>query len=167
MRKVYSLESRKTGLATIAILIMFILVALAATGCTGDASGTPGTTASPNATGPTQPGTFSAQEPIITLTPERGTGGASITVTGEHFPQWSRVEIHLGGLDTEATRQAYAATTADGTGAIDVDFELPDHWPNGDPIVQPQVVVVAATPDFVSKATAIFANDTNLTPSAP
>jgi hypothetical protein len=88
-------------------------------------------------------------------------------VTGEHFPQWSRVEIHLGGLDTEATRQAYAATTADGTGAIDVDFALPDHWPNGDAIVQPQVVVVAATPDFVSKATAIFANDISLTPSTP
>jgi hypothetical protein len=150
----------------VAAILSLILLALVAASCSGDASGTPtGNIGTGSGTGvPTISATASGIEPTIHLSPDRGKGGSSITVKGQHFPQWSRVEIHLGGLDTEATRQAYAATTANGEGDIDVDFALPDHWPNGDPIVQPQVVVVAATPDFVSKATAILANESNLTP---
>ena len=155
---------RKIG--PVAAILILIILALVAAGCTLGGSGT---STGNNVTGtgtrvPTIPATASGMEPTISLTPDKGKGGSSITVTGQHFPEWSRVEIHLGGLDTEATRQAYAATTANGEGDIDVDFALPDHWPNGDPIVQPQVVVVAATPDFVSKASAILVNESSPTP---
>src|SRR4051812_6202410 len=90
--------------------IILILLALALAGCSGDASGTP-TNNSVTGAGtkvPTLAATVSGPEPTIHLSPDRGKSGSSISVRGENFPQWGRVEIHLGGLDTEATRQAYA-----------------------------------------------------------
>jgi hypothetical protein len=95
--------------------------------------------------------------PEITLSPDKGKGGTQVMVTGKGFSPGSEVEIRLGGLSNGATEQPYARTIADTRGNISVEFTMPSTWPNSDPIVQPRVLVVASTPDFVEKATAEFA----------
>ncbi|HEX9988771.1 MAG TPA: Gmad2 immunoglobulin-like domain-containing protein [Chloroflexia bacterium] len=101
------------------------------------------------------PATLTVQ-PSIHLAPGSGKGGTVVVVSGEGFPVGGDVEIRLGGLQTGATQQVYAATRADKMGAIKASFTMPEQWPNGDSIVQPQVVVLAATPDLVTKASAVF-----------
>jgi hypothetical protein len=101
------------------------------------------------------PATLTVQ-PSIHLAPGSGKGGTVVVVTGEGFPASGDVQIRLGGLQTGATQQVYAATQADKMGAIKASFAMPERWPNGDAIVQPQVVVLASTPDLVTKAIAIF-----------
>jgi hypothetical protein len=94
--------------------------------------------------------------PVIHLSPVNGHAGTPLIVIGSDFPPNTRVEVRLSGVSTEATEQAYIAGTTDANGEFKLSFTMPAFWPNGDPIVAPQVLVVASTPDFVSKATAIF-----------
>ncbi|HYP39398.1 MAG TPA: Gmad2 immunoglobulin-like domain-containing protein [Chloroflexia bacterium] len=101
------------------------------------------------------PATLTVQ-PSIRLAPGNGKAGTGVVVSGEGFPAGGNVEIRLGGLQTGATQQVYTATRADNIGAIKASFTMPERWPNGDTIVQPQVVVLASTPDLVTKASAIF-----------
>lgn len=101
------------------------------------------------------PATLTVQ-PSIRLAPDSGKAGTEVVVSGEGFPAGGDVEIRLGGLQTSATQQVYATTQADNMGAIKASFTIPERWPNGDTIVQPQVVVLASTPDLVTKASAIF-----------
>ncbi|HYO49884.1 MAG TPA: Gmad2 immunoglobulin-like domain-containing protein [Chloroflexia bacterium] len=101
------------------------------------------------------PATLTVQ-PSIHLAPGNGKGGTVVVVSGEGFPAGGDVEVRLGGLQTGATQQVYATTQADKMGAITASFTMPERWPNGDSIVQPQVVVLASTPDLVTKASAVF-----------
>jgi hypothetical protein len=97
--------------------------------------------------------------PNIRISPARGRPGTEITVVGGGFKGASEVQIRLGGLNSGATSQVYATTRAGEHGNIQVSFIMPDRWPNGEPIVLPQVVVLASSPDFVDKATAQFTLD--------
>jgi hypothetical protein len=94
--------------------------------------------------------------PTIHLSPDNGKAGTPVVVAGEGFPPDSRVEIRLSGVSTEATEHAYVSGVTRAGGEFQLSFTMPAFWPNGDPILAPQVLVVASTPDFVSKATAIF-----------
>jgi hypothetical protein len=94
--------------------------------------------------------------PVINLSPDNGKAGTPVVVLGEGFPSERTVEIRLSGISTEATEHAYVSGTTGKNGDFKLAFTMPAYWPNGDPILAPQVLVVASTPDFVSKATAIF-----------
>lgn len=112
-------------------------------------------------------GSLVVREPTIRLLPDHGPSGTQIIVVGENFPVGKTVEIRLGGANAEATREAYAKTYADYSGSIMISFPMPGTWPNGDVILQSQVDVVASTPDFVSKATATFTNESSGTLTTP
>jgi hypothetical protein len=94
--------------------------------------------------------------PVIHLSPNTGKAGTPVAVLGEGFPAGRTVEIRLSGVSTEATEHAYASGTTGSSGDFKLAFTMPAYWPSGDPILAPQVLVVASTPDFVSTATAIF-----------
>lgn len=148
--------------------LLFIILAAAGCGTASQASIDPGESMKKGGTNinseqPAAP----IVEPSIQLGPNHGTLGTKVVVVGERFPAGSSVEIRLGGLDSEATRSAYALATASQSGAIEATFNMPNYWPNGDPIVQSQLLVVASTPDFVIKATAVFTNETNVTLKTP
>ena len=104
--------------------------------------------------------------PVINLSPDNGKAGTPVVVVGDGFPSDRMVEIRLSGVNTEATEHAYVSTRTGPNGELKVSFTMPAYWPSGDPIVAPQVLVVASTPDFVSKAIAIFNYSTGTAPEA-
>jgi hypothetical protein len=95
-------------------------------------------------------------QPTIRLSPNAGKAGTVVVVMGENFPAGGNVEVRLSRPQTAATEQVYAAAAAGKQGAISVTFTMPEWWPNGDLIVEPQLLVVASTPDLVHKAAATF-----------
>jgi hypothetical protein len=101
-------------------------------------------------------GTMTFGGPVIHLSPDNGKPGTPVVVIGEGFPSDTVVEIRLSGVSTEATEQAYASGRTDSSGAFKLSFTMPAFWPSGDPILAPEVLIVASTPDFVTKATAVF-----------
>lgn len=105
--------------------------------------------------------------PVIHLSPDTGKAGTPVVVMGEGFPPDRTVEIRLSGVSTEATEHAYVSGRTGAGGDFRLSFTMPAYWPNGDPIVSPQVLVVASTPDFVSKATAIFGYNSAVSPGPP
>jgi hypothetical protein len=104
--------------------------------------------------------------PVIHLSPETGRAGTPVVVIGEGFPPGATVEVRLSGVSTEATEQAYISGVTGPGGDFKLSFIMPAFWPNGDPIVAPQVLVVASTPDFVSKATAVFGYSSTAAPES-
>jgi hypothetical protein len=112
-------------------------------------------------------GVMAINGPVIHLSPDSGKAGTNVAVIGEHFPPGQPVEIRLSGVSTEATEHAYASGRIEPTGEFKLTFTMPAYWPNGDPIVSPEVLVVASTPDFVSKATAVFGYSSVAAPEPP
>lgn len=111
-------------------------------------------------------GTRTFGGPVIHLSPDNGKPGTPVVVIGEGFPSNSIVEIRLSGVSTEATEQAYASGRTDSYGAFKLSFTMPAFWPSGDPILAPEVLIVASTPDFVTKATAVFAFGSSAAPQS-
>jgi hypothetical protein len=105
--------------------------------------------------------------PAIRLRPDRGKAGTPVVVQGEGFPPGRTVEIRLSGVSTEATEHEYVSGTTGTAGEFHLAFTMPAFWPSGDPIVASEVLVVASTPDFVSKATAVFGYGTAASPETP
>ena len=105
--------------------------------------------------------------PAIRLSPDTGKAGTPVVVQGEGFPPGRTVEIRLSGISTEATEHDYASGTTGPAGEFHLAFTMPAFWPNGDPIVSSEVLVVASTPDFVSKATAVFEYGSDASPGVP
>jgi hypothetical protein len=103
--------------------------------------------------------------PSISILPKHGKAGTLVTVIGSGFPAGCPVEIRLSSENSGATTQVYASTeAAPTTGYVQASFRMPDRWPNGESIVIPQVLIVAATPDFLEKATTSFAYEAFGTP---
>lgn len=149
----------------ISIAILVCLVAIMAAACDLSAQNAVTTPTLP------EPRTATASRvsmgtPSIVIGPSRGKAGTIVTVVGSGFSPGSQVEVHLGGLNSGATTQVYGTTEAAQHGNIQVSFTMPERWPNGEAIVLPEVLVVAATPDFVEKATATFTYDAFGTPQA-
>lgn len=115
--------------------------------------------------GKATPSAARGNHPNIAISPTRGRPGTEVTVVGGGFPPDSIVQIRLGGLTTGTDRKVYAETQAGQHGNIQASFIMPDHWGTGEPIASTQVTIVAATPDFVTKATAQYNFDTSPTPT--
>lgn len=103
----------------------------------------------------------------LRLNPDRGGAGKQVLIVGDHFPANSDVEIHLGGLNTGATEYVYATFQSDADGSVRGTFVMPESWPNGEKILISQVVVLATTPDFLHKSTAIFNYESGPAPTVP
>lgn len=110
-------------------------------------------------------------EVTIRLNPERGGAGKQVRIMGDHFPPGTEVQIRLSGLNSGASDHVYATFQSDAEGVFNGIFVMPENWDGGEKILLPQVVILATTPDFLYKATAIFnyeqgtvvpmSNDTN------
>ncbi len=105
------------------------------------------------------PPTATPAGPAITLDPVAGGPRTLLTVVGRGFPAGTRLTIQLGQPNKEPAQEAYGEAIADPTGALTVEFVVPDEWPGGSPITDKQLVVVAAAPDRSVQASALFAYD--------
>jgi hypothetical protein len=98
----------------------------------------------------------------VEVSPQRGSPGVTLTVTGAGFPPEAQVEIGLGLSGSEPTLLARAQTHADGT--IEVAVEVPLSIAPGD-----DWVVTVATPNQdrvgVSEPVVIVADEPTPTPT--
>jgi len=143
------------------IAILTGAITLAAAGC-GD---TPTVTPNPG----THTTTVNCQNvgtPSISILPTHGKAGTQVTVVGGNFPPGCTVQIRLGTQENGTTSEVYATTEAAQHGTIQATFTMPDRWPNGELITFPEVLIVAATPDFVEKAVTPFKYEAFVTPPA-
>ena len=113
---------------------------------------------------PTAPPAVNA---AIALNPTSGGPGTPVTIAGAGFPAGAHVAIRLGPPNAGAALQPFGDAIADASGAINIVIFVPEAWADGAPIVGDRLVVVAATDDFVSKATADFAFQPPVTEPTP
>lgn len=95
-----------------------------------------------------------AERPALVLIPAAGGPGSTIQVNGSHFPAGTEVQVRLGPPAVGATPRAYATAVADGQGAFSLLLNLPTAWPDGIPITQQELLVVALNEDGTIQATA-------------
>jgi len=95
-------------------------------------------------------------EPAIVLDPMTGGPGTPVVVIGSGFPAKIPVSVRLGPPSVGATPQSYGDTTTDAEGIFTLSFTMPAQWPDGAPITQSEMVVVALNEDGSIKATAPF-----------
>jgi hypothetical protein len=152
---------RFIGKALVVALIGLSSISVA--GCNDSPSPVQATVTTP--TGTVASNCPSTGTPSISILPKHGKPGTLVTVIGSGFPAGCPVEIRLSSENSGATTQVYASTEASAsTGYVQASFRMPDRWPNGESIVIPQVLIVAATPDFLEKATTPFAYEAFGTP---
>ena len=131
---------------------------------------TPGVTpsATKSAAGGQQPA--GRNLPAVVIAPTGGTARTSVTVRGTGFPSSVEVVIRLGLPGSGAMSQVYASTVSDTAGNVTVVFLMPAAWPDGKPIVEKRLAIVAVTTDGSARALAEFAyNQMNETgsPNSP
>src|SRR5579871_2625476 len=96
--------------------------------------------------------TRAADTPRISVTPNAGGMNTQITVSGQGFPAGQNIAIYLGVANAGFGGTSYAQVTPDNNGAFSAAFSMPGTWPNGDPILETRLAVVAATADNAVKA---------------
>ena len=81
-------------------------------------------------------------------------------MVGVGFPGNTPVALYLatfdGGGEGSGLNQQYAAATTDASGAFALAFTVPAEWPNGEEIESGRLVVLVATNDFGTQASALF-----------
>lgn len=92
----------------------------------------------------------------ISISPDRGTVGTQIRINGRNFPANRRVNIHLGSITTLTGNAVYASAFSDNNGNVTLTFNMPGVYANGTPIQASQILIVAATDDFVSNSGLFF-----------
>jgi uncharacterized protein YgiM (DUF1202 family) len=101
-----------------------------------------------------------APKPYAQVEPNKGGAQTQVAVSGGGFPANTAVNVHLAGVAgvaaAAANPQSYATTTTDGNGNFNVSFALPDKWPDGKPITSGKLVVLVATADLGTVASATF-----------
>jgi hypothetical protein len=98
-----------------------------------------------------------AVPPTISLAPEGGPPGTAVTVSGRGFPPEAPVSVHVGPPQSEASEEAFGRTQANEKGELTVTFPMPPLALPPDGGSPRTVVVLATTPGFRDKATAVFA----------
>jgi len=95
-------------------------------------------------------------QPLIVLDPAQGGPGTSVVVSGSDFPAGTQVSVRLGPPSVGATPLSYGDADTDASGHFALSFIMPSHWPDGEPIAETNLVVVALNQDGSAKATAAF-----------
>ncbi len=144
-------------------LIALLAVGLIVSACSGRSTLTPTTeptllltsepTIAPTATPTEAPGV----QAVIAINPTAGGPGTPVTVLGTGFPANAHVAIRIGPAQPGAALQPLGDAIADAGGTINLVFYVPDAWADGTPITGDRVLIVAATDDLKSQATAEFA----------
>ncbi|MGB8645765.1 MAG: hypothetical protein WCF84_11050 [Anaerolineae bacterium] len=149
------------------LLLGLLLIACSVAGCGSSALGAPTLAAvAPTATPtPTVAPTNTPATPSITLNPTSGGARTWVTVAGRGFPGGAHIRLHLGSAGTGASN-SYAEAIADPTGRVTLALLMPGEWPDGSPITDSPLMVVAATLDSSVQATAPFSYQPAGTPAA-
>ena len=148
------------------LLIMALFAAAAIVSACG-AQRTPEPTIAPSMEPTIAPTAPPARPAVIALNPASGGPGAPVTIVGAGFPANAHVAIRLGPPNAGAALQPFGDAIADANGSINIVVFVPGAWADGAPITGDTLVVVAATDDFVSKATAEFAFQPPVTEPTP
>lgn len=101
-------------------------------------------------------GAGAPEEAMIMLEPTEGGPGTEVTVRGSGFPAHTQLDFRLGPPDVGASPQAYAVTSTGADGSFATSFILPNAWPDGRPIDQETLLIIALNSDGSVKATAPF-----------
>ncbi|MEM7537521.1 MAG: hypothetical protein AAF639_35450, partial [Chloroflexota bacterium] len=111
--------------------------------------GQPAPTATPDAIGV-----------FANVSPQSGTAGTRITVSGGGFPANTRVSLYLAGIVSIRSGtddpDAYASTTTNSAGNYSMSITMPGTWPDGTPIATGAIAVLVANSDFSLRATDTF-----------
>lgn len=95
-------------------------------------------------------------DPVIVLDPVTGGSGTSVAVSGSGFPAETQVSVRLGPPSVGASPLSYGDATTDAYGRFALSFTMPAQWPDGTPITETDLVVVALNEDASTKATVPF-----------
>ncbi len=122
---------------------------------------TPTVTATPTATPSATPTPGAVVNPYADAVPASGESGTQVTVSGGGFPANTRVDLYLGGVVNAAaldvaSAQIYATTTTNRNGGYSMVFTVPDKWPDGSALEAGRLVILVATPNFATEASAVF-----------
>lgn len=98
-----------------------------------------------------------SDEPFISVSPQSGGSNTAVVVLGENFPAGTAVMLRLGPPDVGATPNSYASATAGADGRFTMSFLIPESWPDGRPITEPELTIIVINEDGSVKATAPFA----------
>lgn len=98
--------------------------------------------------------TFSVARPTITVRPTSGAAGTTVTLSGQGWPQGTRVVLSLGGAATGAGG-SYGVAAADARGGVTMRARLAA-LPNGAPLSAGPVTLLVHNGDGSLKATAVF-----------
>lgn len=110
---------------------------------------------------PTATPTPGPTNPYLDVVPDTGGAGTEVTATGGGFPANTRVNLYLGGIAQASAlsagdAQVRASTTTDRNGLFSMTFDMPATWPDGTPLEAGRLVVLVATEDFETEASAVF-----------
>lgn len=97
----------------------------------------------------------------LNLAPTSGGAGARVNAVGSGFPPATSIALYLAAFDGEGEgdgrNEQYATGVTDVNGNYALVFTAPERWPNGEQIDSGRIVVLVATNDFSTQATALFA----------
>jgi len=97
-----------------------------------------------------------AGAPRIALSPREGGPLTTLEVQGNQFLLGTYLEIRLGPPVTGASPESYGSATVDDSGQFSASFLMPATWPDGQPIEEAELLVVAISEDGRVRATAPF-----------
>ncbi|MEZ4726017.1 MAG: PA14 domain-containing protein [Caldilineaceae bacterium] len=96
----------------------------------------------------------------VNLAPPTGGANTPVTVSGSGFPANTNVYVYLGAfdgaIDPGENPEHYAILTTDATGNYSGVLTMPRTWPTGEVIEAGPVIVLVATNDFSTQASATF-----------
>jgi hypothetical protein len=101
-------------------------------------------------------GVTPSSEPTISINPQAGGANTQVVVSGFDFPAGTAATIRIGPPDVGATPQTYGSAIAAEDGRFIIYFLMPDRWPDGQPIIETDLMVIALNEDGGLKATAPF-----------
>lgn len=106
--------------------------------------------------GCSQGGATLSAVPSISIDPQNGGANTQVLVSGVDFPPDTAVSVRLGPPDVGATPQTYGSGMSGADGRFNLSFIIPGQWPDGQPIVEPQLLVIVLNDDGSIKATMPF-----------
>ncbi len=98
----------------------------------------------------------SGSSPTLIAEPAAGGPDTLVALKGSGFPANTRVTVHLGPPNVGATPNSYGEALTDAQGNVMMTFKMPAAWPDGTPITEPKLIIVALVGQGEVKAMAEF-----------
>lgn len=96
-------------------------------------------------------------ESMMSLSPTYGGANTLVNLTGIGFPENARVRLYLTSVMRGQSATPQAETLTDDIGRFSVMLQLAGTWPDGTPITDEQLTLLAISEDNSMHASAVFA----------